>query len=287
MRICITGSKGFIGKALKKRLEEEGHIVIDFDRPECNIMDDTTYPKGPIDLVIHAAAVADLNVSAQDMQNNYAVNVIGTYDIAEWCEEIGAKMLYISTCCAWGNARTPEGWPCIDGETCPLPTEVYAHSKLAGEESIKSSALKDYMIFRIGTVYGPGMREALYNYRVIDSVIKEKMIYIYGGGNQRRQYIYIYDLVDAFVAGIRNWQNGATISVCGAERISVRDSVQVVAELLQADPITVEKPGRKEEDFDQWVSLDNARNRLRWEPETSFIEGMRNTIKWYMETKLD
>lgn len=283
MNICITGNKGFVGAAIAARLEEIGHTVIPFDLPDNDILDTLTYPTGKIDLVIHAAAIADLNESAEDLKKNYYVNTVGTYLIAEWAHKIGAKLLYVSTCCAWGRAI----WPCVEEVTCPQPTEPYAHSKLAGEYSIKSGNLKDYMIYRIGTVYGPGMREALFNWLVIDRVVNDKMISLHDGGEQCRQYVYIDDLVNAFVAGVENWNNQKTYSICGSERISVLDSVMTVADILGKDPITEVINGRGNENFDQNVSITKAERELGWSPATSFYEGMKKTINWYMENYLD
>lgn len=283
MNICVTGSKGFVGAAIAKRLEKMGHTVIPFDLPDNDILDTLTYPTEGIDIVVHAAAIADLNKSAEDLRKNYYVNTVGTYMMSEWAHKIGAKLLYVSTCCAWGRGA----WPCVDDMTCPLPTEPYAHSKLAGEYSIKSSSLKDYMIFRIGTVYGPGMREALFNWLVIDRVINDGTVYLHDGGEQRRQYVYIDDLVDAFAAGVENWKNGKTYSICGSERISVLDSVMTVADILEKDPLTEVVNGRGDENFDQNVSIIKAERELGWTPKTSFYNGMKKTIKWYMENYLD
>lgn len=283
MNICVTGSNGFIGKAIVGRLKQEGHNVIPFDLPECDLMLPETYPDCDIDIVIHAAAIANLNESAKDLELNFAINVVGTYMISDWCCTLNAKLLYVSTCCAWGKAK----WPCVEDFTCPLPTEPYAHSKLAGEYAIKSSPLTNYMIYRIGTVYGPGMREALFNYQAIDKIAREKLIELHDGGEQRRQYIYIDDLVDAFVIGVKWWKNQKTFSICGTERISVIDSVMTAADILEKEPITEHVKGREEENFDQFVSLTNSERVLKWKPKTTFYEGMKKTVKWYMENKID
>lgn len=283
MVVCITGSSGFVGKALVARFEKAGHTVIPFDLPENDILTTRTYPHGPIDLIIHAAAIADLNVSAADKMVNFSVNVMGTYLVADWAARIGAKLLYVSTCCAWGRAIQP----CMDDLTCPQPTEIYAHSKLAGEYAVKSSPILDYMILRIGTVYGPGMREALFNYQAIDKICRKQKIKVYGGGKQHRQYIYIDDLVGAFLAAAENWNNGKTLSVCGRERVSVQDTIRTAATILDIEPIVEDAPGRGEEEFDQDVSIFPAEVYLKWTPKTTFFEGMQKTIDWYKEHKLD
>lgn len=283
MVVCITGSSGFVGKALVARFEKAGHTVIQFDLPDNDILTVRTYPVAPIDLIIHAAAIANLNISAADKMVNFSVNVMGTYLIADWAARIGAKLLYVSTCCAWGRAVQP----CMDDLTCPQPTEIYAHSKLAGEYAVKSSPILDYMIFRIGTVYGPGMREALFNYQAIDKVCRRQKIMVYGSGKQRRQYVYIDDLADAFLAAVDRWHNRKTLSVCGREGVSVLDTISTAARIAGQDPIIEYAPGRGEEEFDQEVCIFPAEVYLKWTPKTAFFEGMQKTYAWYKEHKLD
>ncbi len=131
MRIFITGIKGQLGRALQKTLVE--HEVRGGDLPDCDITDRACIQAaiadfGP-DLVIHCAAMTDVDGCARDPELAYRVNGLGTQNVALACQATGAALLAVSTNEVFdGAADRPYA------EFDPRhPINPYGRSKLAGE----------------------------------------------------------------------------------------------------------------------------------------------------------
>jgi dTDP-4-dehydrorhamnose reductase len=129
MRALITGNKGQLGRALLRRLPEATGI----DLPEVDICDavalsrvmDAERP----DLILHCAALTDVDGAARDPALAYHINGLGTQNVALAAARAGATMVYVSTNEVFDGARRT---PYFEFDT-PNPINPYARSKLAGE----------------------------------------------------------------------------------------------------------------------------------------------------------
>jgi dTDP-4-dehydrorhamnose reductase len=99
MRVFITGAKGQLGRALQTHLQCEA--VFPADLPECDILDRACLKQAITgfkpDVVIHAAAMTDVDGCARDPVAAYRANALGTHNVAIACQRANAAMLYIST----------------------------------------------------------------------------------------------------------------------------------------------------------------------------------------------
>lgn len=279
MKILITGSNGFLGKALAEKLKLK-HDVTGYDLPMdiCNSAELREAMKGQ-DIVIHSAAVADLNHSAADPDKNFNVNIRGTENVAREAARAGAHLMYISTCCAYGNAQP------ADELTVPEPTELYASSKLAGEYICRQHT-RNLTVLRMGTMFGPGMRPALFIYKVIDAVYNSGQIDIYSDGEQSRQYLYIQDAVDIIDQYIQDTPVGfgEIVNICGKDSVSVNELVIKTAQVLKR-PVTIryvhgrgEEEIRDQEIFCSYIdSIGDSR--------TTFWIAFEKTLKWYLDSQ--
>ena len=285
MRILLTGSEGFVGHALKKHLESLDHVVIDYDLPD-DITDAVNFrlkiKQNSVDMVIHAAAIADLYETAKDLDKNFHVNVYGTHIVGRICAEERIPLIFISTCCVYGNAREHEGEDFeTENHTIPATIEPYACSKMAGEYILRGMQHLDYVILRIGTVFGENMREALFNYIALDKVLNGETITVYGDGTQTRNYIYIDDLVCGISASVKYFTmvTGKTINLCGNEETSVNETIKT-AELLTGKPATViYSDKRYGEIYRERISNRKALIILDWKPEYNYFDAMKKTFE--------
>ena len=129
MRYLITGNKGQLGRALQRRLPEATGI----DLPEVDICDPGALERliaavRP-DLILHCAALTDVDGAARNPALAYRINGLGTQNVALAAGQAGAAMLYISTNEVFDGAR---GTPYTEFDA-PNPINAYARSKLAGE----------------------------------------------------------------------------------------------------------------------------------------------------------
>lgn len=109
-------------------------------------------------MVIHLAAVADLNIFAKSPEISHKINVEGTRNVLTVCNEMGIPMLFASTCCCYGN----NGVHPSDEDSPIAPTEDYAKSKAISEQDIlQNNPNKNHVCMRLATFYGPMMRPAL------------------------------------------------------------------------------------------------------------------------------
>ena len=147
-------------------------------------------------MVVHLAAVADLNEAERDPELAEKVNVQGTEAVLSCCDACSVRMLFASTCCAYGN----NGVQGVNNELAPLsPTELYAKTKVLGEKLVLGSPrlheLK-HVVMRLATFYGPGMRGALATALFLERALSGKAIRTHGSGEQTRCYTHVDDVAE-------------------------------------------------------------------------------------------
>lgn len=197
MKIIVTGTTGFLGSRIAKALREEGHVIYSLTRDIADITDYKAvrkFVKGVMpDLVIHAAAMADIKACEDNKELAEKVNIIGTGCIASACADFCAKMLYISSDQVYDYYKSNVLKESIE----PSPTNHYGYTKLAGEIKTQSLVPKSY-IFRITWQYS-GIEEGFKTMGLPD-IIKnsiEKGTPISIGKDSRRYITYVYDTIEA------------------------------------------------------------------------------------------
>lgn len=153
MRIFITGITGQLGRSLQKVLANEGFTV--FDTPRWDITDHTIVQKiselRP-DIVIHTAAMTDVEGAAKDPDLAFRVNAFGAQNVAHACLRCNADMVYISTNEVFdGQAGRP-----YTEEDKPAPINPYGSSKRSGEQMAAHYLRDKLYIVRTAWVYAPG-----------------------------------------------------------------------------------------------------------------------------------
>ncbi|GFP19254.1 dTDP-4-dehydrorhamnose reductase [Candidatus Hakubella thermalkaliphila] len=150
MKILITGSAGQLGKELLKILPER-HQVIGYGRD----MDVTDYAQvvakvadARPDLIIHCAALTNVDFCETNPEVNYRVNTLGTENVALAAQKLQASLVYISTDYVFDGEK---GSPYLEYDL-PRPLNHYGLAKLAGERIIES-LLDHYFIVRTSWLY--------------------------------------------------------------------------------------------------------------------------------------
>jgi nucleoside-diphosphate-sugar epimerase len=167
----------------------------------------------------------------------------------------------------------------ITEDTLPFPTELYARSKLAGEDFIRRTIGLDFKIARIATLLGPGMRPALFNYIALDSVRKGRLITIHGNGQQTRTYGYITDVVDGLFAIWERGRSGEIYNVAGRDEVSVTETVWMAEKVVGKKAVYAYGPDRPGQILREKVSSDKLRS-LGWEPKHTYEDAMRKSYEW-------
>jgi dTDP-4-dehydrorhamnose reductase len=153
MRVFITGNNGQLGSALKARLAD--HVVDGADLPAWDMTDlrqvrASIHDSHP-DIVIHSAALTNVDYCANHPREAVRVNGVGTYNIALACREVDALMVAISTNEVF-DGRSARPYQEYDARN---PINAYAYSKVVAEQVVERFALR-YQIVRTAWLYAPG-----------------------------------------------------------------------------------------------------------------------------------
>ena len=229
MRYFITGTAGFIGFHLARRLLQDGHEVAGFDgmtayynlrlkearhaalaqfpafRPTLAMLEDrAALEKAMIDfqpdVIIHLAAQAGVRYSLENPKAYLDSNLIGSWNILELARtlKVGHLML-ASTSSVYG--ANPEV-PFRETDRADEPLTFYAATKKA-TELMAHSYSHLYRVpttaFRFFTVYGPWGRPDMALFKFVKAMIEDREIEVYGEGKMSRDFTYIDDLVESIV----------------------------------------------------------------------------------------
>jgi len=229
MRFFITGTAGFIGFHLAKRLLDEGHEVHGFDgmTPYYDVMlklsrleilnacpayehteamlEDTEALTGAAtafrpDVIIHLAAQAGVRYSLENPRAYIDSNMVGTFNLLEVARELKPRhLLLASSSSVYGaNAKAPFE----ETDRTDEPLTLYAASKKALEVMAHTYAHLwkiPTTAFRFFTVYGPYGRPDMALFKFVEAGDRDMPIDVYGEGRQERDFTYIDDLIEAVV----------------------------------------------------------------------------------------
>lgn len=312
--ILITGGAGFIGSHIVDRLiREKAERIIVYDNFSTgkeeyinknhvevikgDILDykrlDSSMKK--VDIVSHHAAELEVFTGIENSIHDLKTNIEGTLNVLNCALKNNIKkVIYASSGGVYGQAQyIPED------ETHPtMPHWPYGVSKLAGEKYCHQYYLLyglPTVSLRYGIVYGP--RE--WYGRVLTIFIKRalegKAPIIFGDGEQKRDYVYIDDIIEANLLTIKSEDaNGGIFNVGSDSFLSVNQVADSVLKLIRPDikPIYDDpKPGSASKyqpdrkrlpgelrDFILNSSL--IKEVLKYKPETRFEDGIKNEIDW-------
>ncbi|KXS45505.1 MULTISPECIES: dTDP-4-dehydrorhamnose reductase [unclassified Candidatus Frackibacter] len=155
MKILVTGAKGQLGKALTKTLADNNHQILGIDRDDFDITNRSkvwqAIRKFNPELIIHSAAMTDVDGCEEDPDVAYRINALGTQNLVLACQQSDIELLYISTDFVFSGQQTK---PYLEFDP-PNPISIYGKSKLAGEEYVRN-LLNRYYIVRTSWLYGDG-----------------------------------------------------------------------------------------------------------------------------------
>jgi UDP-glucose 4-epimerase len=295
MRVLVTGGGGFIGSHVVDRLLERGMIPRIFDlsaSPYHSPLEVETFT-GSItdpanldlamrdcDAVIHLAAVADVGHVHADPVLAEEVNTRGTLNVLEAaCRAKVGRVVYGSTTWVYSDCAEQE----VDEETpIPAPRHLYTATKLAGETYCAGYSELfelDSTILRFGIPYGPRARAAGVVAKFTDLAFEGKALTIAGDGSQSRSFIYVEDLADGIVAGLRPEAAGRTYNLSGEEVVTILEIAERVQENTDGCEI-VHTPPRPGDFPGKVISNERALQELGWKAQTSFREGVSKYVEW-------
>ena len=300
MKILITGAAGFIGSHLAEFLNSKSEIkkiILIDDLSDGNIKNLKKVIKNKkiqfkkinicnkniykyfknIDSVIHLAALSDVVPSIENPFNYMNTNVLGTLNILEAMRKQNVKkIVYAASSSCYG---IPNEFPTLENSKIS-PMYPYAFSKYIGEQTIKHWS-KVYGIkfisLRLFNVYGTRSRTTGAYGAALGIFLKQKLskkpFTIVGNGRQKRDFIYVTDVANAFYLSLKSKINNKIYNIGSSNPQSVNKMVN----LIGGHKVYI--PKRPGEPNITHANIRNAKKDLKWKPKISFSKGISTVLK--------
>ena len=301
----VTGAAGFIGSYIAKRLLDRGDTVVTLDNittgfesnipkgcilVEGDISDPKTFhqiPKGRYDAALHLAAQSSGEISHEVPGIDINTNALGTLNLLNWCQSEGvSRFLHASSMAIYGLT---EHMPVVETQVLD-PYSFYGISKQASEQFVKhfSKHGLDTTIFRMFNVYGPvqnlsNMKQGMVSI-YLAYLINEEPILVKGSLDRFRDFIFIDDVVDAWIAALDNSKSyGRIYNLASGQKTLVRDMIPDLIRACGYDPETypVEHgEGTPGDQFGIYADISAISTDLGWKPRIDMPEGLRKMASW-------
>jgi len=306
-RALVTGGAGFIGSNLVDRLLAEDWEVTVVDdlssgkrenlRAAENLpvnleqvditsehLEATVAAARP-EIVLHLAAQIDVRRSVADPLHDAAVNVLGTVRLLEACRkaEVGKVVFTTSGGCIYGEPSRDE-LP-ISETYEGHPHSPYGASKRGVEEYLYTyEALYGlrWTSLALANVYGP-RQDPTGEAGVVSifggRLLEDRPITIFGDGEQTRDFVFVSDVVDAFMRAIEAG-DGLRCNIGTGAETSVNELYQLLAELAGSSRAAEHAPSRAGELAHIALDVSRAAEALGWKPRWTLRDGLAQTLDW-------
>lgn len=298
MIVLITGSNGFIGRAISLRMQKENYTVYEWSR-EGLFLNNSKIQSFVIekpedaekvllivkpDIVMHCAGSADVNYSVQHPYEDLSSNYITTHNILFAMKKTGvtSRFVLFSSAAVYGN---PVKLPMSEEE--PIhPLSPYALHKRAAEEVclyMNKNYHMDVKILRLFSVYGPGLKKQIF-WDMYHKVKESGRLNLMGSGEESRDYIYIDDLVEAVILVALDEGRDIIYNIANGEETTIYKAAMTFAKYMKIPQEVVTFSGRRREgDPINWRADITKLKMLGYKRKYSFEDGVEEYVDWLDE----
>ncbi len=315
-KILITGTCGFIGFHLAKRLLEEGNEILgvdsinDYYDPKIKekrnqiLLKNTNYKFFKLDfsnfdlinevvknekpdLIVHLAAQAGVRYSISNPWAYESANTLGTLNIFESAKLNDIKrVIFASSSSVYGsNTKIPF----TESDKTDTPISLYAASKKSNEV-LAYSYHHLYGIevagLRFFTVYGEFGRPDMAYFKFAKKILLDKPIDVYNNGDMGRDFTYVDDIVSGIVGCIEKEELKYEIYNLGCDNpIKLMKFISLIEENL-GKKAKINFMGMQAGDVKEtYADVSKARNEIEYSPETKIEEGLKKFCDWFKDNK--
>ena len=311
--ILVTGSAGFIGFHVAKKLLSLGKEVIGIDilsdyydvelkkdrnkilqenknytfyqcdiREQANLSD--IFEKEKIDSICHLAAQAGVRYSLQNPIIYEETNIKGFLHILELArKQTISKIIYASSSSVYGGNDMPKGG-FSEKDAVNQPISIYGATKRADELlAYTYHHLYDMQLtgLRFFTVYGPWGRPDMAYFSFAKAISEGKPITIFNNGNMKRDFTYIDDIVDGVISAMNNAYPYEIFNLGNAHPVQLAQFIEILEEKLGKKAIKEYQPLQPGDLLETFANVNHAKEKLGFEAKTNIEEGLEQFVHWY------
>lgn len=302
----VTGGAGFIGSHLCDRLLAAGHDVIvldDFSSGSvANLDSKVTWIKGcvtdealvnklmhRVDGCFHLAAIVSVAECERFPERAQRINLLGSINVFNAAANHNVPVVYASSSAVYGHGQ---GIPLLES-TEPRPISHYGNDKLQCEYAARKVS-RQYRISTVGmrifNVFGP-RQDARSPYAGVIAAFSElswqdQAIKIYGDGEQCRDFIYIFDVVEYFMRAMQVNNNKAIVAnVCTGHATTIRELANLMAK-LSAYRLRIQFAEKRSGDIDYSCGDPNrAKEIMNYSSQWTLSAGLRDYYSAFISSK--
>jgi len=259
------------------------------------------------DAVINLAAESHVDRSIDDPDSFIQTNIVGTYTLLEsayeyWNSLTSAKknnfrMLHVSTDEVYGSLGESG---LFTEETPYCPNSPYSASKASSDHLVRAwyhTYELPVIITNCSNNYGPYQFPEKFIPLVILNALKGEKLPIYGNGENIRDWLFVSDHVRALRLILEQGVIGETYNIGGNNEMTNNDVVNIICDVLDEmapdfhngishyRELITYVPDRPGHDYRYAIDISKIKQKLGWEPEEIFENGIRKTIRWYMDNQ--
>jgi len=311
--VLVTGCAGFIGWKVSEMLLKQNTGVVGMDnmndyydtklkiwrldqlkgnnefifhQRDIGIFNEvkTVFANHRFDAVINLAARAGVRASVEDPWAYLDTNVKGTLNLLECCKDFGVKKFVLaSTSSLYGLNEMPFR----EADRTDTPLAPYSASKKGAEVICYSYHYLfglDISIPRYFTVYGPAGRPDMSIFIFIKNIDNGVPITVFGDGRQKRDFSFIDDIADGTLKCLRPF--GYEIFNLGNDNsVELMHVIDLIETMLGKKAVIKFAPRHPADVTATWADVEKSKSMLHWYPKTPIEDGIRKTVRWYLENK--
>ena len=317
MKIIITGGAGFIGgnfvHYMVNKYPNDQFICLDLLTYAGNLAtieqvmdkDNFKFIKGDIadrklvyeifesenpDIIVNFAAESHVDRSIENPEVFLQTNVIGTSVLLDACRKYGITRYHqVSTDEVYGDLPLDRPDLFFTEETPIHTSSPYSASKASADLLVQAYHRTfdvPITISRCSNNYGPYHYPEKLIPLMIKNALEEKSLPVYGKGENVRDWLYVEDHCVAIDLIIRNGKVGEVYNIGGHNEKTNLEVVKIILkELNKPESLITYVADRLGHDLRYAIDPTKMQQQLNWQPTTTFEEGIKKTIKWYLENQ--
>lgn len=271
------------------RLNNYKMIVMDICSPDI----DKVFEEEGITDVIHLAAESHVDNSIENPSLFAQVNILGTLNllnaaVKHWKDDYSKHRFHlVSTDEVYGALKPGE--PAFKETNKYFPHSPYSASKASADHFVRAyhdTYGLNITISNCSNNYGPNQHREKLIPKTISRILKGEKVPIYGDGTNVRDWLFVRDHCTAIENIFLNGKNGETYNVGGNCEKNNLEIVAAICKCISTNPnpddVITFVPDRKGHDFRYAIDNTKIKTELGWVPQTSFEEGMKKTVDWYI-----